>query len=362
MALKPMDWLASTRVGHAMDVVSFYVVPVLVRLASLMHVITYNDDVQKAPNDRAKVLWEEAMQRGIVMRQLIFFGQPLDAYQARVNGRTIIFDGLPIPIHLRKKSLAWLDNKLQLKQFLQSKNIPVPRGGSFTQWTPMLRFFQTLEKPVIVKPAIGSRGRHTTTFIYTEEELKQAFLIGKQISRTLVMEEHLIGSVYRATIIDGKLIGILRGDPPRITGDETQSISELIGEKNKNHHERIHEYKISDLTQPFLARNNYTLDTILEKGITIDLSEKVGITYGGYSAEEIDITHPDTKKILTEAGRLIAFPIIGFDFIIPDITKNPAEQKWGIIECNSLPFIDLHHHPIEGTPINAAGAVWDLWN
>ena len=130
MALKPMDWLASTRVGHAMDVVSFYVVPVLVRLASLMHVITYNDDVQKAPNDRAKVLWEEAMQRGIVMRQLIFFGQPLDAYQARVNGRTIIFDGLPIPIHLRKKSLAWLDNKLQLKQFLQSKNIPVPRGGS----------------------------------------------------------------------------------------------------------------------------------------------------------------------------------------------------------------------------------------
>ena len=37
------------------------------------------------------------------------------------------------------------------------------------------------------------------------------------------------------------------------------------------------------------------------------------------------------------------------DFIIEDITKSwKEEQHCGIIECNSLPFIDLHHYPLFG--------------
>jgi D-alanine-D-alanine ligase-like ATP-grasp enzyme len=96
--------------------------------------------------------------------------------------------------------------------------------------------------------------------------------------------------------------------------------------------------------------------------LTIDLTEKVGISYGGFTAEELTITHPETKKILESAARVVNFPIIGFDFIIGDITKSPYEQKWGIIEANSLPFIDLHHHPAQGTPINIAAYVWNWWS
>ncbi len=97
-------------------------------------------------------------------------------------------------------------------------------------------------------------------------------------------------------------------------------------------------------------------------GKTIDLIEKIGIGYGGYKAEEIAITHPEIIRILEAAGRLVNFPVMGFDFIIPDIRKHPDEQSWGIIECNSLPFIDLHHFPLEGAPVNVAKYVWDLWN
>ncbi|KKQ85683.1 MAG: hypothetical protein UT09_C0044G0001, partial [Parcubacteria group bacterium GW2011_GWF2_38_8] len=31
-----------------------------------------------------------------------------------------------------------------------------------------------------------------------------------------------------------------------------------------------------------------------------------------------------------------------------------VEQHCGIIECNSLPFIDLHHYPLFGKPNNVA--------
>jgi hypothetical protein len=35
------------------------------------------------------------------------------------------------------------------------------------------------------------------------------------------------------------------------------------------------------------------------------------------------------------------------------------QQPCGVIECNSLPFIDLHHFPLYGNVVNAAGALWD---
>jgi D-alanine-D-alanine ligase-like ATP-grasp enzyme len=131
--------------------------------------------------------------------------------------------------------------------------------------------------------------------------------------------------------------------------------------KNKNKHASVHDVVLTGYIEEFLARNNYAPETILPKGKTIDLLEKIGIGYGGYKAEEIEITHPKTKEILERAGALVGAPVMGFDFIIPDITADPDNQFWGIIECNSLPFIDLHHFPLEGKPINAAGYVWDLW-
>ncbi len=109
----------------------------------------------------------------------------------------------------------------------------------------------------------------------------------------------------------------------------------------------------------FLTRNGYTLDTILENQKTIDLSEKIGISYGGGSRELYPQTHPAIKAYIEKAAYVVHAGVIGFDFIIPDPSSTPVGQKWGIIECNSLPFINLHHHPVEGVPIPVAKYIWE---
>lgn len=350
------SWLGRL-VGRGLDMLG---VP-LAKLGAAVKLVHYNNDIKKVPNSRSGAIWEEAQRRGIPMRQLCIFGKSTDVYEAKPNGRTIVFESIPIPGELITQSLQWMDDKLQLKKRLLKAGIPAARGGAFSRFEPMAELFEKIDKPVIVKPAQGSRGRHTTTFIYTKEQLKQAFDIGKQIARRLVMEEHLVGSVYRGTVIRGKLLGVERGDPPRITGDSKSTIRELIVIKNTNRHLKVKEFKIVPMTERFLARSNYTLDTILPTGTTIDLTEKIGDGYGGFSAEVFPSVHPEVKKVIEAAARAVDFPVIGFDFIVQDITKSPVGQKWGILEANSLPFIDLHQHAAEGVPINIASHVWDFW-
>lgn len=344
------------------DRLFYRLVPHLISLGQKIGLVKLSDDITKATTTRSKVIWEEARRRGIPMLQICIAGTCTELYQATVHDKVIYFESLPIPPHLITDSQGWLDDKAILKEKLLDAGLPAARGGAFVNWREMKKVFKMLRKPVIIKPALGSRGRHTTTFIYTEKELKEAFRVGKQIADRLVMEEHLTGSVYRATIVNGKMVGNLRGDPPRITGNGTSTIRELIAEKNRTKRTEVKEVVVTPYIESFLSRNHYTLDSVLPKEKTIDLIEKIGIGYGGYKAEEIDITHPETIRILEEVGRLVNFPVMGFDFIIPDIRKNPNEQYWGVIECNSLPFIDLHHFPLEGTPVNVAKHVWDLWD
>lgn len=312
---------------------------------------------------RNKVLWLSAKERGIKMEELYFGGRKLNYYKANLPGKTIYFDGLPIPDELDTSSESWLNNKGILKERLVEEGVPVPKGRSFTttDWSGLLEYFKDLEKPVIIKPANGSRGRHTTTFIYNEEQLREAYEIVKQIAYAFIVEEHLVGSVYRGTIVNGELVGVLRGDPPRIVGDGKHSIGELIDIKNASKHSLVKDVLKDEKMKQFLARNNYNFDSILDEGKTIDLTEKIGVGYGGYKAEEIHITHPKIKEYLVKAGKMVNYPIMGFDFIIEDITKSPDEQKWGIIECNSLPFIDLHFEPLEGPSINVGDYIWKMW-
>lgn len=322
--------------------------------------IRFNENLATLPYKRAKVLWEEANRRGIKMVEIKPFGLNIDFYKAKIKNTEIFFMGLPRPKTFDDSTLAWIDDKHLLKQKISSYGLPHALGGTFTRIKPALKLFDSLNKPVVIKPRLGSRGRHTTTFINTPENFIKAFKIAKQLCHWVIVEEQLFGPVYRGTIIGGKLIGVLGGSPPQIIGDGKNSIKKLIEVKNLNRHLKQGEVKLSEHLSHFLARNNFTLETILPSGQTLDLSEKIGVAYGGTSFDATKETHPDTKEMLEKASRVINNPILGFDFIISDISKSYKEQKSGIIECNGAPFINLHHDPLIGSPINAAKYVWDL--
>lgn len=361
--VEPIDEIVfGTWIGTiGMTIFNWATVPYLF-FFKLIRFISWNTDVSKVATDRSRVIWEEANRRGIPMRQLVIMGKPVDMYQARINGSRIMFESIPRPRKLTSSGDSWLDDKYTLKTRLAKHNIPVPRGKSVTSYREACEVFDSVASEVITKPRLGSRGRHTTTHINSREALEAGFTSAQQLCHQVIVEEHLEGSVYRGTVVGGELVGFLEGAPARITGNGHDSIRTLIAEKNKTRNPKVSEVVCDDKLERFLTRTGHTYSEVLPAGTTIDLSEKIGISYGGSSRELITEIHPKIRTILEHAGRIVGSPVVGFDFIILDPTVDPDTQKCGIIECNSLPFINLHHHPLVGTPVNVAGRVWDLFN
>ena len=326
-------------------------------------------EFRDTPDDKTlllcQVLWTEAQARGIEMREFRFLGLPTNSFTARFpDGRYITFESIPFPSGT-KQGVWWLDSKAVMKKKFAKLDIPVAKGGAAFTLSRATQIFNRIEKPVIVKPFEGSASRHTIIHINTEAELERAFKIAKQVSPNVIVEEELVGSVYRPTLVDSKLIATIRRDPPRVVGDGIHTISELIGLANK-HPARQGPYfshiKLTPLGEAELKLQNVTLETILKKGWAINLHPKINWSVGGTTADVTDQVHPDNKVLFEEVARVLHAPIVGIDFIIEDISKSWKKQKkCGVIECNGRPFFDNHHLPFEGEPRNVAGVIWDLY-
>lgn len=316
-------------------------------------------------NWRNRVVWEEAQRRGIVMKEFRPFGLARDMFWASYNGDLRTFDGLPRPRLSPEASLAWMDDKGIMLEKFRAAGIPVPRGRSCRTIAEAEKVFAEIDTAVIVKPNLGSRSRHTYVNITDLDALRHAFIKAKELSPHPVVEEELSGFVFRVTLIGGAIAGVMRREPPHVVGDGTHTVRELVEEENKNplrHGPIFHTLELGDEAKMQLAAQKLSIDAIPATGRMVVLHSKVSRSYGASTTELDDRdVHPDNRELFIKIGRLLNNPLIGVDFIIEDMSKSWREQKkCGAIECNSLPFIDLHHYPLKGKAKNVAGVVWDM--
>jgi len=262
------------------------------------------------------------------------------------------------------------DNKSFLKKHFRKNNIPVPQSHEVTLFRKismdgenkkLKKIFDLLSKPIIVKPRVGSRGRHTTTNINTFEDFKKAISVAQIMTPYIIVEEHIMGDVCRATIVNGMLLGFYRAGVPTVVGNGVLNIKELIERKNKIRSERVGEVEINKEITDYIGRSGFTLQSVPKLGENVPLTYRTGRLFGGVTREMIDELHPSFIPIFEKVGSIVGLGVAGFDCIVPDPTIDQASQKWGIIEANTLPFIDLHYYALEGKPKNIAGAIWDLW-
>lgn len=334
------------------------------RLLVVVGLGTMRDSVSLNDSMRTKVIWEEANNRGLQLRELFVFDRPTEFFLVKNAGKLKTFDSLPLPVTTKNDTGDWIDDKWELKTRFQEAEIPVAQGGLARNKNEAARIFESLIPPVVVKPHRGSRSRHTFTNLNTLSEVLHAFESAHKLSPKVIVEEELVGFVYRGTVVGGHLAGIVRREPAMVIGDGVRTVLELIRIENRNpkrDNELFHTIPLGNEIDAVLERQKLLKDSIPAKDRIVLLGDKTSRGMGGGITEITKSVHPDNIELLEKCAQVVDYPIVGFDFIIGDITKSwKIQSRTGIIECNTVPFIDLHHFPLNGTPKNIASMVWEL--
>ena len=110
-----------------------------------------------------------------------------------------------------------------------------------------------------------------------------------------------------------------------------------------------------------LRRQKLTWESVPKKGEWVILNQKVGRGSGGVNTDVTGAVHPENTKLFQKIGNVLDDSLVGIDFIIEDMARPWQEQMpCGVIECNSLPFIDLHYFPFSGPVRHVAADILDV--
>ncbi len=336
------------------------------RMLAALHIGTLLTDADPKNAPRTHLLWDAARRKGIRMWQFQPLNDPsgISFFVAEKDGRIKSFEGLPRPGDGTSRSINWMDNKAVLKKKFVPAGIPMAKGRSCFTFSTALGTMRSVGTPVITKPNLGSRSRHSTVHIMTEDELRRGFMTAKQLSPWVIIEQELKGFVFRILLVNGRPMHVVRREPPFVMGDGIHAIKELIAEENKNprrHGGLFHPIPVDEDVLKELAHQGLTLDSVPTKGTMQVLSMHASRFYGGSTTDMTDAAHPDNMALFRKIGDVLGDPLVGVDFIIDDMTRSWREQiPCGVIECNSLPNTDLHHEVLFGKGFDASGYLFDL--
>lgn len=288
----------------------------------------------------------------------------MSLFVANHNGKTVAFEGLPRPDRGISKSLDWMDNKAILKKKFLAAKIPMAQGHACLTYRQALKTMQEVGTPVITKPHIGSRSRHSTIGIRTPEELAIGFRKAKQLSPWVIVEQELQGYLFRVLLVRGKVAGIIRREQAHVVGDGTSTIRALVDRENKNPRRAgptFHPLPTDGTVDEELARQNLTWDSVPARDEIVILNGHISRYYGGSTSDFTDRAHPDNIKLFERIAEVLGDSLVGVDFIMADMERSWHEQKLcGVIECNSLPNIDLHHDVLYGKNRDVGGLLLDI--
>ena len=316
--------------------------------------------------NRSLIILDEARRRGIEIEAIKIGGNFKNEFRYRLEGKPWrYFEANPLADEKRGVT----DHKYQFKKLMQSQGIPVPEGEMFVSARLAVEYARELGFPVVVKPATGSLGYHSTYQIQTEAELRRAINIAQIFRPDFILEKHIFGENFRATVVGRKHVFVCGKDRSNVVGDGRQTISQLIDEKNSD--PRKGEYGPKNVTLHRIPKSDPILLANLQKqGLNFDSVPENGRKVyffddfvPGSGIDFINITdqvHAENAELFLKAARALKTDLVGFDLIAVDMHRPHHAQPFAFLEGNSIPYIDLHQFPSHGQPDDIASAVWDV--
>lgn len=261
---------------------------------------------------------------------------------------------------------AACDDKGITSSLLRAAGISTPKGLRLSlddTPTTLETSFQSLQKPLVVKPTHGNKGNAISTQITDYPSFVSAFNKAGSLlnipNAGVIVEETVQGEEYRVLATRTEILGIVYRRPANVEGDGVHTIQELIDIKNLDPARGDDTFPLAPILidadiHQHLHAQAITLQTVPEKGKRIMLRSVSNVSKGGDPLDMTDIAHPSVHQICLKAINAIpGLAFAGIDFMTTDITALQTESSYAIIEINSSPGFCIHEFPFQGKPRGA---------
>lgn len=339
-------------------------------LSQWIHHASLTDNIDRTQLDNSVlVIWDAGKERNLKIFNVEFSGKYTSYFLLMHQGKKYYFDRNPIYLLSKKfkysENASQYDDKSYFKKFLLRHRIPCPRGKPFISTKKALKYGLALGFPLVVKPSISTLSKHVSIGILSLPALKEAIKIAKQMDYRIVVEQHILGDVHRVTLFNDKVIACIKREPASIIGNGKKTVNQLIDERNSHSYQGVPKERNNQIIknkhlEAILRKQGCHLKTILKKSQKIFLSEKINMASGAVLTNVTSLIHAENEALFIQIHQLLNLPLTGLDFICQDISQSWRLQSFAIIENNSLPYLDIHHYPSHGEPIDAAGLLWDF--
>lgn len=257
-------------------------------------------------------------------------------------------------------------NKHATKTLLGDMGVPVPKGYRIRLEEDLEDTLDSIGFPAVIKPLDGNHGKGATIGINSLEEAKVAWEKAKEYSRWVIVEQQLIGSDFRALVVNNRLIAVAKRVPAHVKGDGKQTIQELVDETNADprrgygHENVLTEIDIDSQSMRLIEAAGHTLETVLPKDEILYLKTTANISTGGTAIDVTDEVHPENVFLFQRIARIIGLDVAGIDIMASNVSEPLRESGGGIIEVNAAPGFRMHLAPSEGIGRNVAEHVIDM--
>jgi len=288
----------------------------------------------KKYNPYSKIIIDEARRRGIRV-------SPIDRYH---NYFSLSFGGNTIICH---ESLTEATNAIAMSRcsdkritnrVLKKNDIKVPR--QILARSKRIKYFLKTHKSFVAKPRHGEKGKGVFVDI-KNSELKKAIETVSGYPGGGIVEEYVQGIDLSIVVIDSKTVAVSIKKPAAIKGNGKLTIKELIEKQSRRRKAATggeSSIPIDNETKRCVHNAGKKMSDVLRKGVSLTVRKSANLNTGGTMHDVTEDVNPNLKKIAEKVANILNIPVVGVDFIVPDIKSD----RYIVIEANQRPGLANH--------------------
>lgn len=234
------------------------------------------------------------------------------------------------------------NNKHWTNRFLKLAGLPVAKQCIVRSDQQAVSRAAEIGYPVVLKPVREEQGRGVIADIRNERELLQGFTEISKNYQHILLEEYVVGRLFRINTFQGEVIRVVERIPAEIVGNGIATVAELIENLNKEPDRSClsstkNKVAVDEDVIASLLLQGFSLECVPSQGEHITLTSLSKVNNGGSACEVKEDFHPENLLLCKEVAQSLRLQVSGIDFLSIDPSFPWYENDAVICEVNAKP-------------------------